>query len=316
MTRMWRNNLAVLTFAFALVFGGGMARAAEKIYVVTTLPDLADITSRIGGDLLTVESLAKGYEDPHGVPIKPSFLPKLNRAQVVVVMGLEYEHSWIPALLSEARNATIMKGNIGYIDASLKVTPKEVPTDLSRAKGELHPVGNPHINLDPEQGRLMAETITDGLTLNFPQHRATFEANLKKFLAQLDAKIQEWKVVARPLRGVKFVSYHQDFTYFADRFGMDYVGTIELKPGIEPTPTHLVELVKSMKAEGVKVVIREPHFSEKVPNQIALQVGGVAVKLPIMVGGAPEVKTYFDLIEYNIRELVKDAQAACVAGKI
>src|SRR5436309_103970 len=220
MMQQWRSRFCGLILALALV-SSGMARAEAKIYVVTTLPDLADIAARIGGDLVTVESLAKGVEDPHGVPIKPSFVPKLNRAQVLVVMGLEYEHSWIPALLSEARNSKIMKGNIGYIDVSLKVTPKEVPTDLSRAKGELHPAGNPHFNLDPEGGRLIAQTIAEGLALNFPQHRATFEANLKAFMAQLDAKIQEWKVMARPLKGVKFISYHADFTYFAYRFRLE-----------------------------------------------------------------------------------------------
>ena len=211
MNQRWRRSLCALI----LVLASGLnvtAGAEDKIYVVTTLPDLADITARIGGDLVTVESLAKGIEDPHGIPIKPSFVPKLNRAQAVVLMGLEYEHSWLPALLSEARNPKILKGQPGYIDVSLKVTPKEVPTDLSRAKGELHPAGNPHFNLDPEGGRLIAQTVAEGLTLNFPQHRATFEANLKAFMAQLDAKIQEWKVMARPLRGVKFVSYHQDFT--------------------------------------------------------------------------------------------------------
>jgi ABC-type Zn uptake system ZnuABC Zn-binding protein ZnuA len=243
-------------------------------------------------------------------------VPKLNRAQVLIVMGLEYEHSWIPALVTESRNSRIIKGNVGYIDVSLKVTPKEVPTDLSRARGELHPAGNPHFNLDPEGGRLIAQTIAEGLTLNFPQHRATFEANLKTFLSQLDAKIREWEQMAKPLKGVKFISYHADFTYFADRFGMDYVGTIEFKPGIEPTAAHLVELMQNMKTDGVKIVLREPHFSEKVPNQIANEVGGLVVKLPIMVGGVPEVKTYFDLIEYNLRTLLKAAQAAGVAGKV
>src|SRR5437899_12491695 len=162
MTLVWRNRLWALAFALALV-SSGMARAEEKIYVVTTLPDLADIAARIGGDLVTVESLAKGIEDPHGVPIKPSFVPKLNRAQVVVVMGLEYEHSWIPALLSAARNPTIMKGNIGYIDVSLKLTPKDVPTDLSRAKGDVHPAGNPHLDLDRGGGPLIAQTLPRGL---------------------------------------------------------------------------------------------------------------------------------------------------------
>ena len=315
MNLSWRNHVWALLFLFMLV-ACGLASAEEKIYIVTSLPDLADIATRIGGDLVTVESLAKGIEDPHGVPIKPSFVPKLNRAQVLIIMGLEYEHSWIPALVTESRNSRIIKGNAGYIDVSLKVTPKEVPTDLSRAKGELHPAGNPHFNLDPEDGRLIAQTIAEGLSANFPQHRKKFETNLKDFLVQLDAKIREWEVVARPLKGVKFISYHADFTYFADRFGLDYVGTIEFKPGIEPTAAHLVELMQNMKTGGVKIVLREPHFSEKVPNQIANEVGGLVVKLPIMVGGVPEVKTYFDLIEYNLRTLLKAAQAAGVAGKI
>jgi zinc/manganese transport system substrate-binding protein len=316
MMQQWRRNRFCGLILAVTLFAAGTASAEEKIYIVTTLPDLADIAARVGGDVVTVESLARGIEDPHGVPIKPSFLPKLNRAQAVVVMGLEYEHSWIPALLSEARNPKILKGQTGYIDVSIHVTPKEVPTDLSRAKGELHPMGNPHFNLDPDDGRLIAQTIAEGLTLNFPQYRKKFETNLKEFLAQLDAKIREWEVMARPLKGVKFVSYHQDFTYFADRYGLDYVGTIEFKPGIEPTAAHLVELVGRMQTEGVKIVIREPHFSEKVPNQIAAQVNGQVVKLPIMVGGAPEVKTYFDLIEYNLRALLKTAQAAGVAGKV
>jgi len=315
MNLAWRNHVWALLVVL-MFLAGGPASAEEKIYIVTSLPDLADIATRIGGDLVTVESLAKGIEDPHGVPIKPSFVPKLNRAQVLIIMGLEYEHSWIPALVTESRNSRIIKGNAGYIDVSLKVTPKEVPTDLSRAKGELHPAGNPHFNLDPEGGRLIAQTIAEGLSANFPQHRKKFEANLKDFLVQLDAKIREWEILARPLKGVKFISYHADFTYFADRFGLDYVGTIEFKPGIEPTAAHLVELMQNMKIGGVKIVLREPHFGEKVPNQIANEVGGLVVKLPIMVGGVPEVKTYFDLIEYNLRTLLKAAQAAGVAGKV
>src|SRR3989441_5920465 len=133
MTLVWRNRLRALAFALARV-SSGMASAEDKIYIVTSLPDLADIAARIGGDLVTVESLAKGIEDPHGVPIKPSFVPKLNRAQVLIVMGLEYEHSWIPALVTESRNSRIIKGNVGYIDVSLKENPKEDPTDRSRAK--------------------------------------------------------------------------------------------------------------------------------------------------------------------------------------
>src|SRR5437867_4707295 len=154
MKQQWRSRFCGLILAAAFL-ASGAAHAEEKIYIVTSLPDLADIAARIGGDLVTVESLAKGIEDPHGIPIKPSFVPKLNRAQAVVLMGLEYEHSWLPALLAESRNPKILKGQTGYIDVSVRVTPKEVPTDLSRAKGELHPLGNPHFNLDPDDGRLI-----------------------------------------------------------------------------------------------------------------------------------------------------------------
>lgn len=310
-----KRILSILWIAGLLLALAAPARAAEKISIVTTLPDLADIAGRIAGDAASVESLARGVEDPHGVPVKPSFVVKLNRADLLLLMGLEYEHSWLPALIDEARNPKIRKGATGYIDCSVKIAPKEVPGTLSRSEGDLHPSGNPHFNLDPEGGRAIAEAVFEGLARNYPARKPQFEANLKTFLAQLDAKTREWEALSRPLKGLKLVSYHRDIIYFADRYGMEIVGDIELKPGIEPTASHLVELVEKMKSRGVKVVIRETHFSEKVPNHIAAQVGAQVVKLPIMVGGVPEAKTYFDLIEYNLRAMLKAAQAAGVAGK-
>ncbi len=272
--------------------------------VVASIPDLADLTARIGGELVRVESLARGVEDPHGVPIKPSFLPKLNRADVLVVMGMEHEHAWLDALVDEARNPRILPGGAGLIDCSVHVSPKQVPTNLSRREGEVHPDGNPHYNLDPENGKLMARAIAEGLARVYPEGRPRFEENLRSLVASLDARIRDWMTMAAPLKGVKFVSYHQDTIYFADRFGLVEVGQIELKPGIEPTQNHLVQLVKKMQAEGVSIVIREPQFSEKLPRQIAQQVGANVVKFPIMVGGAPEIKTFEDLIEYNLRALL------------
>ncbi len=305
---------AVFSFILLLALAAPV-EAADKIRIITTLPDLADIAGRIAGDAAAVESLARGIEDPHGVPIKPSFVVKLNRADLLLVMGLEYEHSWLPALIDEARNPRIRKGAAGYIDCSVKITPKEVPATLSRSEGEVHPLGNPHYNLDPEGGRAIAVAIFDGLVRNYPALTSQFEANLKIFLAQLEGKAREWDALSRPLKGLKLVSYHRDIVYFADRYGMQIVGEIELKPGVEPTAGHLIGLVEKMKAQGVKVVIREPHFSEKVPNQIAAQAGAEVVKLPITVGGVPEVKTWFDLIEYNLRAVLKTARTAGAAGK-
>jgi zinc/manganese transport system substrate-binding protein len=310
-----KRMLSTIWIAGLLLAFAPSGWAAERISIVTTLPDLADIAGRIAGDAATVESLARGVEDPHGVPIKPSFIPKLNRADLLILMGLEYEHSWLPALIEEARNPRIRKGAAGYIDCSTKVTPKEVPGTLARSQGDLHPFGNPHYNLDPQGGRAIAGAIFDGLARNYPTLKPRFEANLQAFLAQLDAKTREWEALSRPLKGLKVVSYHRDIVYFADRYGMEIAGEIELKPGIEPTVGHLIDLVGRMKAQGVRVVIREPHFSEKVPNQIAAQTGAQVVKLPIMVGGAPDVKTYFDLIEHNLRAMLRAAEAAGVAGE-
>ncbi len=275
-----------------------------QLRVIASIPDLADIAARVGGDLVTVESLARGVEDPHGVPIKPSFLPKLNQADLLLVMGMEHEHAWLDALVAEARNPRILTQGHGYVDCSVHITPKQVPVNLSRSEGDLHPEGNPHYNLDPENGKLIARAIAEGLGRNYPEGRVVFDANLRLFEQELDRRIQEWLKQAAPLKGVRFVSYHQDTIYFADRFGLIEVGQIELKPGIEPTQNHLVELVKRMKAEGVTLVIREPQYSEKLPNRIAQETGAKVVKFPIMVGGASGIKTYEDLIEYNLRALL------------
>ena len=283
-----------------------------KIQVVTSIPDLADFTKRIGGDLVSVESLAKGVEDPHGVPIKPSFVPKLNRANVVVVMGLQNEHAWLPALIEVARNPNILPGTPGYIDCSVKITPKQVPRSLLRREGDVHPLGNPHFNLDPVNAKLMAETIAEGLARVHPPGRTLFESNLEAFKNHLDERLRTWSAMAAPLREVKFVSYHQDTIYFAERFGLHEVGQIEIRPGIEPTQAHLVWLVNRMREQGVTLVLREPYFGEQLPNWVAEQTGAKVAKFLIMVGGNPGVNTYEDLIEFNLKSIA-DALGARAA---
>ena len=275
-----------------------------KLRVVTSIPDLADFTRRIGGELVSVESLAKGMEDPHGVPMKPSFVPKLNRADALVVMGLQNEHAWLDALVEVARNPKILRGNPGFINCSVNISPKQIPPVLSRKEGDLHPLGNPHFNLDPVEAKLMAETIAEGLARLYPPGRSVFESNLDTFKTHIDQKLKEWLQLAEPLRGVKFVSYHQDTIYFADRFGLEEMGQIEMKPGIPPTQGHLVSLVKMMKKQGVNVVLREPYFGKRLPQWVASQTGAKVVTFLIMVGGSPGVTRYEDLIEFNIRSIL------------
>ena len=243
--------------------------ADAKIRVVATIPDLADMARNIGGDLLEIKSLATGVEDIHAVPMKPSFATLLNRADILLLMGLEVEHAFLPALLEAARNPKILRDAPGYIDCSVYVTPLEVPTRIDRALGDQHPMGNPHINLDPVAGKAMARAIADGLARNYPEYEPIFKKNLAAYLQTLDAAIARWQREATPLRGVKFVSYHPDLIYFAERFGMEAAGTIELRAGVDPTPGHIAGLEERMRREGIKLVVRERHYPAGLAETIA-----------------------------------------------
>jgi zinc/manganese transport system substrate-binding protein len=301
------KRLVLLGLAMALIFVVPSEGIGASIRVVTTIPDLADMAKHIGGDLLEVKSLATGVEDIHAVPMKPSFVPLLNRADVVVVMGLDAEHAFLPALLEVARNPKIQPNGPGYIDCSIYIAPLEVPTRIDRALGDQHPAGNPHFNLDPVRGKDMARAIADGLARNYPDKAPTFQKNLAAYLATLDAAIARWEHEAGPLRGMKLVSYHPDMIYFADRFGMEAVGTIEIRAGIDPTPGHIVALEEMMRLQGVKIVVREVHYPVGLAATVAQHTGATLVELPAMVGGVPEAKDYLSFINYNVQTMLKAA---------
>ena len=287
----------------ALTLGAVQTQAA-KVRVVTTLTDLADFARNVGGDYVEVRSLATGIEDTHGVPMKPSFVPLLNRADLVVSVGFECEHAFLPALLEASRNPRIQPGKPGYVDCSKGIAPVDTPKSTDHSEGDVHPYGNPHYLLDPVLAKTAVSNICDALIIAAPEHEADFAKNRDAYLAKLDAKIAEWQQLAKALKGVKFVSYHEHWPYFAARFGMVYFGTIELKPGIDPTPRHIEELVADMKAEHVPIVVREPQFPEKVPALIAKQTGATLVKLPIMPGGVPNTATYIEMMDYIVHSMV------------
>jgi len=286
------------------------AAHAAKIRVVTTLTDLADFTRAVGGDKVEVFSLATGIEDTHGVPMKPSFVPQMNRADLLVLMGLGLEHAFLPALIEASKNPRIQIGQPGYVDCSRDITPRDVPKTTDHYAGDVHPYGNPHIDLDPVLAKTIVQNIYAALAAFAPQYQAEFTRNRDAYLAKLDAKIAEWQKLAQPLKGLKFVSYHEEWPYFAQRFGMEAFGTIELRPGIDPTPRHIEELITSMKAQHVPIVVREPQFPEKVPKLVAQQTGATLVKLPIMPGGVPNTPTYIDMMDYIIQTLVKASKGA------
>ncbi|HTY89261.1 MAG TPA: metal ABC transporter substrate-binding protein [Candidatus Acidoferrum sp.] len=287
----------------ALAVGAPQVHAA-KVRVVTTLTDLADLTRNVGGESVEVHSLATGVEDTHGVPMKPSFVPLLNRADLVVLVGFDCEHAFLPALLEASRNPRIQPGHAGYVDCSKGITPVDVPKSTDHSEGDVHPYGNPHYLLDPVLAKSAVKTICAALAAAAPDHQADFEKNRDAYLAKLDAKIAEWQNQLAPFKGTKFVSYHEHWPYFADRFGLVYFGTIELKPGIDPTPKHIEEMVSAMKAEHVPIVVREPQFPEKVPALIARQTGATLLTLPIMPGGVPHTDTYMAEMDYIVNSFV------------
>jgi len=296
--------ICVVAAAAALLFGG-LRPAAATINVVASIPDLADLARHIGGDLVEVKSLATGVEDIHAVPIKPMYAVTLNRADILLVLGLEAEHAFIPALLDAARNPKIMRDAPGYIDCSVYIQPLEVPTRLDRSLGDQHPMGNPHYNLDPVRMKDAARAIADGLARNYPDDAATFKKNLADYTATLDTAIAGWMQEAAPLKGKSLVSYHPDMIYFAQRFGMDAVGIIELRAGVDPTPSHIEELEKMMRDQHVTFVIRELHYPAGIAETVAQATGATLVELPVMSGGLPQTQTYIDFISYNLQTMLQ-----------
>jgi zinc/manganese transport system substrate-binding protein len=298
-------NLLIRSFVL-VALAASLSQAALRI--VATVPDLADITRQIGGEHVKVDSIAKGTEDIHAVPQKPSFVPKLNRADGVVLIGLDMEHAFLPALLAVAQNSSIQPGAKGYIDCSEGIHPVNVPTDLSRAHGELHPHGNPHYNTDPRHGAAIAESIAKGLSRLDPVHADVFEKNKAAFVLQLQSKIAEWNTLAAPLKGKKAVSHHEDIAYFADFLGLEMRGTVEVKPGIPPTARHLEELAVMMKKEQVPIILREVQYPENTARWLAGQTGAKVATIAVMGGAFPDSQSYTGFIEHNIRAILAAAQ--------
>jgi len=283
---------------------------AKKLNVVTSTTDMAALSQEVGGDKISVEAIAKGYQDPHFVEAKPSFLLKLRNADLLVVVGLQLEIGWLPPLITQCGNARIQVGAPGYLDASQFAEILEKPTgEVTRAMGDVHPLGNPHYWLDPDNGRRIARGIAQKLTELDPGDAAYFQQQLADFESRLAAAVQKWDADMKPYRGRKVVTYHNSFPNFAKHFNLNVIGYVEPRPGIPPTPSHTIELIGLMKRENCKVILVEPYFDLKTPNSVASNTGGkVVVYLP-SVGGEKQVTNYFQLFDYDIDLLTKVFQA-------
>jgi len=279
---------------------------AKKLNVMTATTDLAALAQEVGGDKIDDESIAKGYQDPHFVEAKPSFLLKQRRADLLVVVGLDLEIGWLPPLITQSGNPKIQPASVGYLDASQFAEILEKPSGpVSRAMGDVHPLGNPHYWLDPENGRRVAKGIANKLAEMDPADAAYFQQRDQDFEKRLGDAEKNWDNQMKPYRGRKVVTYHKSWPNFAKHFGLDVVGYIEPRPGIPPTPSHTIELIQQMKRDNVKVIMVEPYFDLKTPNSIASGTGGRVVVMLPSVGGEKDVTDYFKLFDYDIALLKK-----------
>ena len=295
--------VTALAFLMALL-ASPTARSAGKLKIMTATTDLASLAQEVGGDKVEVESIARGYQDPHFVDAKPSFLLKLKRADLLIVVGLELEIGWLPPLINQSTNPKIQVAAPGYLDASRFAKILEIPTgQVTRAEGDVHPLGNPHYWLDPENGLRIAKGIADKLSEMRPEDAAYFAQRDADFEQRLKQADQRWLAEMKPYEGRKIVTYHRSWPNFAEHFHLNVVGYVEPRPGIPPSPQHTVELIQQMKRDNVKVIVVEPYFDLKTPNSIARETGGQVLVLPPSVGGEKEITDYFKLFDYDISKL-------------
>ena len=305
----FRRVVGTAALAAALWGATGTAGAASKLNVVTTTSDLAALTQEVGGDRVNVQAIAKGYQDPHYVEAKPSFLLLLQRADLLVAVGMQLESGWLPPLVSQCGNARVQPGASGYLDASQFAEILEIPTGpVSRAQGDVHPTGNPHYWLDPENGRRLARGIATKLAQLRPQDAPYFEQRFQDFSRRLAEAEKRWDAQMQPYRGRKVVTYHRSWPNFTRRFGLQVMGEVEPRPGIPPGPRHTIELIQMMKREGVKVILVEPYFDLKTPNSIASATGARVVELLPSVCGERGACDYFKLFDYDLGALSRAFQ--------
>jgi zinc/manganese transport system substrate-binding protein len=277
--------------------------AHAKLKVVATLPDLASLAREVGGDKVEVSAMAKPTEDSHFVDARPSFVVQLRDADVLIDGGAELEIGWLPPLLQNARNPKIEVGKPGRVQASQGIRLMNIPTNATRAAGDVHSLGNPHFVVDPIIAKTVALHIAQAFSALDAPNAAVYDANYKKFEATINTKLQEWGAAMLPFKGQNVVAYHDSWVYFAHRFGLNIDTFLEPKPGIPPSPSHLAEVIEKMKAQKIKAIIVEPFHDRKIAEKVASSTGAKVVDFAQYPGGLPNTDTYVKLIDRLVANL-------------
>ena len=280
------------------------ALVAPALNVVTSTTDLYDIARTVGGSRISVVHISEGYQDPHFVDPKPSFILQLRKADVFAFVGLDLEIGWMNLLLDGAKNAKIRQGGSGYLDVSQVVPVLDVARgNVDRSQGDVHPRGNPHYWLDPENGRRIARLFRDKFVQLDPAGKAQYDRGLADFIRALDAAEQAWAPLVAQIKGKPVVAYHTSWRYFAEYTGMNIVGFMEPKPGVPPSPSHLLGLVRTMRQTGAKLIIMEPFYDRRTVDVIARQTGATVLVIPPSVGGVKGLDNYVQLMRHDITQV-------------
>jgi ABC-type Zn uptake system ZnuABC Zn-binding protein ZnuA len=295
-----RIGLVLLTALATLAPRG--ARAQLK--VVTSTTDLYDIAREVGGNRITASHIGEGYQDPHFIEAKPSFVLQLRNADVWAFVGLDLEIGWMPLLLDGARNPKIRQGGSGYLDASTAIHILDTPQgNVDRSMGDVHPLGNPHYWLDPENGRRIARLFQAKFTQLDPANAAAYATNEKAFETRLNGAERQWQSDLQTIKGKPVVAWHTSWRYFAEYNGMNIVAFMEPKPGVPPSPSHLYTVIQAVKRTGAKAIVMEPFYDRKVADLVSKQTGIQVLVLPPSVGGVKGIDDYIQLMQYDMSQL-------------
>jgi zinc/manganese transport system substrate-binding protein len=294
-----------ILFSFLLVLFFPRA-ALAKVHVVTSIETFADLARKVGGDRVEVKALSRGYMDPHFVEPKPSLVIDLNRADLLVHVGLELEIGWLPPLVLGSRNERIQLGQPGNLDASARIPVLDVPTTrIDRSLGDIHPQGNPHYWITPDNAVIVAQEIGERLQAIDPGGAETYRANLQRFVDEVQRRRADWEKRAAPARGTKVVTYHKSWSYVSKWLGLQEVGYVEPKPGIPAPPSHIAQLIGLMQREGVKMILMESFYPRNTVELVAMKAGARALVMPSDVGATPEIRDYFALVDAVVGRLAK-----------
>ena len=281
-----------------------VTRTAPRLKVVTSTTDLHDIAHAVGGDRVDAIHISEGYQDPHFVEAKPSFVLRLKDADVFAFVGLDLEVGWMPLLIDGSRNERIRPNGPGYLDVSRAIPVIDVAQgNVDRSMGDVHPLGNPHYWLDPENGRRIARLFRDKFSALDPAGANAYASNERAFEARLSAAETRWAPLVADIKGKPIVAWHTSWRYFAEYTGANIVGFMEPKPGVPPSPAYLVGLIQTMKRTGAKVIVMEPFYDRKMADLVAAKTGARVLVLPPSVGGVKGVTDYIGLLDYDVKQL-------------